>query len=185
MGIRTENKVERKTVKLESDLKKFMPNLLWVLKARSTDDNRYLLNFLNIDDNGFCCTDGRRLHLCKDKESLPNGLENGLYQVNICKNVIMFIPKEGYFPKYMEVIPQYEGEGINVNLEVSKHDSRETRLSIALTKIVRLMTKDSLNMEYLKDLLGYTWTVNQKEDKAIKFVSGDNLAIVMPLRMES
>jgi len=100
-----EAKIERKTVTLQINVKKLMPNLLWVLSARSKEESRYILNYLNIDKNGFCCTDGRRLHLCNDVTCLPNGLDHGLYQVNICKDIIMFIPQEGQFPTYESVIP--------------------------------------------------------------------------------
>ena len=91
----------RQTVTLNIDAKKLMPDLLWALKARSTDANRYTLNYINIDENGIIATDGRRLHIAglyANKKFLPNGLEYGLYQVNVCKDIIVFIPQEGTFP---------------------------------------------------------------------------------------
>ena len=179
----------RKTITLSINVKKFMSNILWVLKAKSDDDNRDVLKYLNIDNNGFYCTDGRRLHLCSDLSCLPTGLENGLYQVNICKDVIVFIPKGGEFPKYMDVIPSYDIEGIKIDLAFSKYDkdNESARYSTSLIKIAGLMNYQSgINIDYLKDLRGYVWTVQGKSEKTprpIKFTAGICTAIIMPLRM--
>ena len=87
----------RKTVTLNINIKKYLPSLVWVLRARSTDNSRHVLKHLNIDDNGYCCTDGRRLHLCKDKSTLPAGLTNGLYDVIIAKDMIYLIRQRASF----------------------------------------------------------------------------------------
>ena len=161
MNTITENNQElttqRQTVTLSINVKKFMPNLLWVLSARSTDDNRDVLKYLNIDNNGFCCTDGRRLHLCSDVTCLPNGLEHGLYQVNICKDVIVFIPKDGTFPDYKAVIFEPETEPITLNFDFTKHDvgEKSSRYSTSIVKISQILNGEStVNIDFLKDMAG-------------------------------
>jgi len=69
-------------------------------------------------------------------------------------------------------------------LDISKHDNKEGKLSIAFTKIVRMLDKNTININFLKDLSGYNWTVQAQGDKALKFTAGINTAIVMPLRCE-
>lgn len=172
----------RKTVTLNLNAKKFLPNLLWVLKARSTDKNRYQLNYLNIDDMGYCCTDGRRLHLCKDKESLPNGLENGLYEVVIAKDLIVFQPQEGPFPEYQQIIPVDSDKKINMNIQ---NDSGE--LSVCLAKLTVKMFDglNTVNIDFLKDLAGYTWDIyGYGQGKPVKFIDTNLLAIVMPINIK-
>lgn len=167
-------------------VKKQFKDLLWVLKARSADTiGRITLCYINIDDNGYCCTDGRRLHLHKDKSGLPSGLENGLYDVKVGKDYIAFHPMEGDFPSYMDVIPQYESNPIEIDLVFGKQKNHSMRNSIALTKISGLLENESsINYEYIKDLEGYYWKVQAGDKyKPIKFVDGDFLAIVMPLRI--
>lgn len=177
----------RKTITLSINVKKFMPNLEWVLRAKSTDDNRDVLKYLNIDDKGFSCTDGRRLHLCSDVTCLPNGLEHGLYQVNICKDVIIFIPKEGTFPDYKAVMFESDTEPLVINLDFNKHDvsDKSARFSTSIVKISKILNGEStINIDYLKDLTGYHWKVQGKDNNKMKFVSGINTAIVMGLRMK-
>lgn len=129
-----ENTQSRKTVTINLNIKKFMPNILWVLKARSTDKNRYQLNCLNIDDTGYCCTDGKRLHLCKDKSNLPFGIENGLYNVIVAKDLIIFNPEDGNFPDYKNIIPVGLENKMDIDL-YNKKDNHE--FSAALIKIFK------------------------------------------------
>ena len=177
----TENKIERKTVTLNINIKKYLPALVWVLRARSTDDNRHVLKHLNIDDNGYCCTDGRRLHLCKDKSTLPAGLTNGLYDVIIAKDMIIFNPAEGQFPDYMKIISESSGtEKILVNLE--KPDS--VILSCALAKITTKVLKglNTINIDFIKDMAGYVWEVSAPSATNMKFEYKDLVGIVMSLK---
>lgn len=175
--------MERKTVTLNLNAKKFLPSLLWVLKAKSTDKNRYMLQYLNIDDMGYCCTDGRRLHLCKDKANLPQGLENGLYEVIVTKDIIIFQPQEGTFPDYKAILPPDSDTKISMNIQASMLE-----LSVCLADITLKILNglNTVNIEFLKDLAGYTWDIHQvpAEGKAIKFTNNELLAIVMPLRLK-
>ena len=183
-----EKKVKRETVVIECNAKKIMPDLIWLLKARSVANDRPTLQYLNIDDTGACCTDGRRLHLLKDKSRLP-ALANGLYAVSVLKDRVIFEPKEGEFPNYQQVIPSYSADSaIKIDLDVSKHDDINVRLSCSLITIaVKVMNIGGINIAFLKDLLGYTWQVSGAEveaaSKPVFFTSGSLLAVLMPIRL--
>jgi hypothetical protein len=174
----------RKTVTLNINIKKYLPALVWVLRARSTDNNRYVLKNLNIDDNGYCCTDGRRLHLCRDKSTLPAGLANGLYDVIIAKDMLIFNPAEGQFPDYIKVIIEDGPEKIMINLE--KPDN--TRLSATLANITIKILKslNTINIDFIKDMAGYIWEVSGGAS-TIKFTykEKDLVGIVMPLKLSA
>lgn len=179
-------KTARVAIKLDIDAKKFMPDIIWVLKARSDDKTRGVLSYLNVDDNGFCCSDGRRLHLCQDKKRLHNSVTNGIWEVIISKDLIVFNPKEGQFPDYSRIIPEYVGiKGIIIDLDI--HDKKYTseKLSSSLCRIHKI--QDSyvcINIDYLKDMIGYCWTVQAKNKKAIKLVSGKCIGLIMPLSIK-
>lgn len=173
--------MERKTITLNLNVKRYLSELIWVLKARSKDDSRYILNYMNIDDTGFCCTDGRRLHFSSNKACLPTGLENGLYDVIIARDLVIFNPKDGDFPNYKQIIPDYKIEGIKIKMQ-----PLNSEISVALARITVEILKglNTINFDYLKDLGDYEWQVTGEESKAVKFVSGNLLAIIMPLKMK-
>ncbi len=172
----------RQTIAINLNAKKLLPNLLWVLKAKSTDANRYVLKYLNIDDMGYCCTDGRRLHLCKDKTNLPQGLENGLYEVAVTKDLIIFNPQEGHFPEYKKFIQENKEEKHKLNL----YKPTNADLSIAIAEIVIKFSK-CINIDFLKDMSGYAWSVSgeTEPEKPLQLNNEELLAIIMPLRMET
>lgn len=174
--------MERKTITLNLNVKKILPDLLWVLKARSNDANRYVLKYLNIDDTGYCCTDSRRVHFCKSKENLPQGLENGLYDVIIAKDIIIFNPAEGTFPDYKSVIPADSEKVLKVHL--LKPNMADLSIAIINIAIKTQESKAGVNIEFVKDLSGYSWDVmGNGEGKPIKCISDNLLAILMPLRI--
>lgn len=173
---------KRQTITISINAKRFYPELIWILKARSTDKGRYALNFLNVDDYGFCATDGHRLHLCKNRDLLPN-VPFGLWDVKILKDSVIFVPVENEtFPAYLNIIPKYETEAIKINMD-EKTISGQV-LSRAFRDIVKSFN-NCVNVEYLADLMGYAWIVKgdaNVKDKAFHFTSGKSLeAIIMPL----
>lgn len=170
----------RQTITLNLNAKKYLTDLLWVLKARSTDKNREPLKCLNIDDTGYACTDGRRLHFVSNRDGLPAGLENGLYDVIVAKDLIIFQPIEGTFPDYKSIIPKDNENPLKVYI-----DNDNQSISCALTRISCkvLNGENSINYDYLKDLTGENWLIHGEPTKAIKFVTPGKLAIVMPLRL--
>jgi len=173
--------MERKTITLNLNAKKYLTELLWVLKARSTDKNRENLKYLNIDDTGYCCADGRRLHFSSNRKNLPNGLENGLYNVIISKDLVIFQPEEGNFPDYKGIIPKDNEAPLKLMI-----DNDSASISCALSKISCkvLNGENSINYDYLKDLADNSWNVHGTPGQAIKFITPGLLAIVMPLRLE-
>lgn len=172
--------ITRKTITLNLNAKKYLPELLWVLKARSKDKNREPLKYLNIDDSGYACTDGRRLHFSSNRAGLPAGLENGLYDVIVAKDLIIFNPQEGIFPEYKTIIPK----NIETPLELYINDDSQS-ISCALTSISCrvLQGLNSINYDYLKDLAGEKWIIHGSPGMAIKFIAPGRLAVVMPLRL--
>ena len=174
--------IPRKTIILNLNPKKYLTELLWVLKARSTDKSREQLKYLNIDDTGYCCTDGRRLHFSSNRKNLPGGLENGLYEVIIAKDLIIFQPQEGTFPDYKVIIPKDSEAPLKLNINVDS-----VSISCALTEISCkiLNGENSINYDYLKDLTNNSWMVHGAPGAAVKFVAHGILAIVMPLILDT
>jgi hypothetical protein len=179
-----ENVTEKKqlTISLNIEVKKVMPNLLWVLKARSTDKNRETLKYVLIEEGKFIATDGRRLHSWAAE--IPAGLSDGVYDIIYSKENVTFVAMEGYtFPNYKQVIPDYKMAPAIINLE--KSDEETVRITKAVIQIFKLTGyKTTTNIKFIKDLLGYTWEVTAQAEKAAKFTCGNLMAIVMPLRLE-
>src|SRR3990167_281938 len=170
--------IQRQAVSLNVNVKKYMPMINFVLKARSKDKNRSQLRYLKIDETGFCCTDGRRLHLCTDLSILPNGLSAGLWDVIVSTNNITFIPVDETFPNYKDIIPVDN----TVHLTLNFNDESQS-LSIAVSKIIKaLNNKFTVNYEYLKDICNVNWDITfHKSSGAMKFISNDMLVLIMPI----
>ena len=169
---------KRETIRLEVNPKRFMPSILFVLKARSKEKNRQQLSYLNIDDAGFCCTDGKRLHFCNDKNALPKGLANGLYDVIVTSKSIAFIPVDGTFPNYQNVIP---GDSENQSALFIENNSISVSLGLALLSKL-LKNKYTVNYEHLIDVIDIRWSVSVNEDKPVKLTNGKMLVLIMPIR---
>lgn len=170
----------RQTITLNLNPKKYLTELLWVLKARSTDKKREQLKYLNVDDTGYACTDGRRLHFNNDRAGLPQGIENGLYDVIVAKDLIIFQPQEGTFPDYKNVIPKDIEKPLKLNIQ---EDSASISCALTNISVHILGGKNSVNYEFLKDLTNEDWLIHGEPDKAIKFVARNRIAIVMSLRL--
>ena len=170
----------RETVSLNINTKRLLPQLLWVLKARSKDKTRPALSYMLVDNDGIVCTDGKRMHLFTNKELLPK-LENGLYDVIVTPNNITFLPIESLeFPNYKQVIPNYEGiEPVAIPLN-SKDISY--LISSAIVNIFKSFV-NGVDYEYLKDLSGENWHIRSRKDQAIEFKSGCFYALIMPIRL--
>lgn len=175
-----ENTKTRQTITLSLNAKKYLKELLWVLKARSADKNRGVLKYINIDDMGYVCTDGRRLHFNSNRDGLPKGLENGLYEVIIAKDLIIFQPQDGQFPDYKSIIPKDNENPLKLYIE---EDSASISCALTLISNKILNNENSINYDFLKDLTGENWLIHGEPTKAIKFVAPGRLAIVMPLRL--
>lgn len=170
------------TVSMNINVKRFMPQILWVLKARSKDKTRLVLNYMLVDENGITCTDGKRLHRFTNKELLPK-LENGLYNVIVSTNNITFVPIDDMdFPNCQQVIPNYDAiEALYMPLDCKDNESG-IELSRALIGIYKKF-ENCINYELLKDLIGENWQVKAKKDNALEFKSGAFYALVMPCRI--
>lgn len=180
----------RTPIVINRDVEKLMPDLIWTLKARSNDESRYALSLLNVTDKEICCTDGRRLHLFKGLDRLP-ALPPGSYSVIVNKDTVIFVPGiDIEFPDYKAVMPQYSNKDeIIIDLSNRKKcDSLKLSSTLARLSIKMQGGKSAVNMEYLKDLIGYSWTVRhaavEPENKPLHFIAGDNEALIMPIRLD-
>lgn len=169
----------RNVISLNINVKSTMPQLLWVLKARSKDQTRLPLNYMLFDDNGITCTDGARLHQFIDKKLLPK-LENGLYDVIITTKNITFLPIEDMeFPNYQEVLPHYDDvEPLNISLN-TKEDTNYV-ISSVLIRIYRKFG-NCVNYAFLEDLAKIEWHVKAKKDNAVEFKSESFYALILPI----
>ena len=176
-----ETATKRETIVLNLDVKKVLPDVLWVLKARSTDKNRQVLHYMNVDSVGICCTDGKRLHLFKNNELIPT-LQLGLYDVIISKNTIICTPVEGSFPDYQSIMPKYD----SAPLRISLNGVLSIESSLAIVRIYEKF-KTAVNYEYIRDLESGLWDVNTGTDakSSIEFKQGESrYALMMPLSMK-
>jgi len=135
-------------------------------------------------------TDGRQLHLTILSADFVNehGLFAGYWKIIKAKQNKRYIwlinidkPENDYvFPKYKKIIPNtedakykttFEGSGsFNMNLAILLHGFPDVT---------------AINPDYLRLLGEGTWEVYwYEQNKAIKFIQDDKVALIMPLQIE-
>ena len=176
-----ETTTKRETIVLNVNPKKELKDLLWCLKARSTDKTRLVASYMYVNGDNILCTDGKRVHMIIDRQKLSLTISDGLWEVKISKDSIIFIPIDGMqFPDYKSVLPNY-----NSNTAINLYfDSKPIDISIAMYKIYQAFNK-GLNYELLKDLAGIYWYANSNKDKEgsiIEFKSNNLYALMMEIK---
>jgi hypothetical protein len=153
--------------------------ILWVIKARSTEESRYGLQFITAKDGEIIATDGHRLHIYKTEMVI----KNGNYEViSSNKNeIILEAIKDIEYPKWEDVFPKDEPTKI---IEIKCYSKK---VSEAYTSLVRcLPIENTVNLKYFEDLLcisnKVTFLIHKKEEP-IEFRTGKYRGLIMPIRM--
>lgn len=167
---------------VKKENKKLYENVKFVCKAVSDDDTRYYLTgvFNDVENSRLVGTDGRRLHIFK--ECLP--IKQGIYEVKVtAKDITIGKEIEGQFPNYERVTPDYKD--IAYELTWSSYRYFDGTDSQNIYKLCQLGF--CLNIEYLRDLSGFTFNVScdpEYTSRAVVFENDMLMAIIMPMRTD-
>lgn len=166
-------------------------SLLFVLKAKSSDETRPFMCVLHVErtksGSRLVATDGRRLHVAE----IGTKLESGEYDVIIAKNSVILKENSAglQFPNWKRVVPEKTIDKGTINLEKSglgKNDSKAAEMSIAFGKFLE-KTGEIVNLRYLEDLPKAEWSLLCQSEKrrAVMLKRGDrgkeSYAVIMPL----
>jgi DNA polymerase III sliding clamp (beta) subunit (PCNA family) len=153
--------------------------ILWVLKARSTEESRYHLHYIASKNGELIATDGHRLHIYKPEMII----KDGNYEV-ITSNkneIILEGVKEIEFPSWEQVFPKGKpSEEIMIECHSKDMGSAYTRL------VRKLPEPNTINLKYFEDLLCICDRVTFSiygENEPIKLVSGKYRGLIMPIRI--
>ena len=153
--------------------------LNWVLRARSIEDNRYMMNGLHIDPDGnLVAADGRRMHIWR---KCPIN-EYGYFRVIVTQKAIFLILGEDKFPAWEKIIPH---DAPLVIERICISSPKKQGFSIEIFKLFQ-DTKACFNLNYITDIGSYAadseWSVyGEDPNGAWLFQHEDLEAIVMPM----
>jgi len=164
-------------------------DLTWVLKARSSDDTRKNMHFLEVKAGRFTCTDGHRLHtmrLLDDGLPLDQIPTDGLWEVVKIdkKNIVIRESEEGcQYPDWEGTIPTKIAER---KAEISMGGKTNPKGNL-FRNVYRILDEtETMNFNFINDMFldGDSWTVKFYEvHAAIAFENGNKKGIVMPMRI--
>ena len=178
-------------LQIRSELLKFLNS------AKSTDKNRYVLNYYHVANGFLFTTDGRRAHRIKLSEvnAIGGQLEDGVY--NLCCiektklfSVCLVSKEEGQSPSLDSVWPQ------SLNQIEDKIFQMDTESMNLTSSILNIFTKTgrAINLDFIKDLhyekKFSSWKVcapkgfDKDDGKPLVFLSeNDNVqALILPYR---
>jgi len=152
------------------------------------DDYRDHMKYIKCEQNFIVANDGKRLHEAKLQILRHFNIPNGYYEViKKMKTKISIIKRkelnECDYPLYKDLF-EFKGERIEYiyDEEVPIHQAT----SKLFAEIIRKMSKDTINYEYLKDVIElnkFNIDVYVTDDR-IRFEGIDIKAVIMGLRIE-
>ena len=78
--------------------------LQFTVLARANSNSNYAINGVLVTEKEFVATDSHRMHIAEVEHSI----EPGVYEVvKATRSVITLIPKEGNFPKWRDIVPDW------------------------------------------------------------------------------
>ena len=140
---------------MTTELSKFDPRLQaiqFLSKSMLPKDGRFHLGHIKVEADGAAVsTDGMRLHYVKD-----TGFEPCYYKVHKCTKSGALIDKvydldtsEGSFPDYADIIAQRNNTAHEFDVLLGASDNTPSKV---FTKVVRAMTKSTVNFNFINDL---------------------------------
>jgi len=163
-------------------------DLRWVLKARSTDETRYQLQHLRVDETLLGCTDGHRMHIAYNQFGLPSGTYEPVFK---CRHEIIFLQVNhcGSYPDiFSPIIWKHAEQGIALP-DYYTHGFRQGTFETSnLFYQIAVKTGACVNFDYLRDAYspGRMHTFSYSKEKLQLFIrAGDleRIAVVMGMRV--
>lgn len=176
------------------ELHPLFKGLQWVCAARSTDDDRPVLNMINVERDGLTvkiiATDGKRLHVHTFDPGMFDDdiqmIEPGLYEVvaKATKLIVIAEPEDSFnYPNWRNVMPDH------------KTSERDIITASSIGKI-GIRTGVLLATDFTLDAIGFKHGRGKDESVAISYGHGVSktgafliehdlgTAVIMPLKME-
>ena len=147
-----------------------------VAAAVSTDTAGYFMNVLHVEKKWVVASDGRRMHICPNTFTIPPGSYRVGKRTKTRLDIFIDLNKDPKnFPTWRRIISD-----IGTATKHVQWDSGTPLSEIILHRMV------AISSEYLKDLDTEVYEVGiQDQDKAITFVTGNFLAVIAPMRIDS
>lgn len=181
--------------------------LRFLAKAVSTDETRYFMNFIYVENSGVVSdtqrlkavtTDGRRLHIVDPLHELGGlmGMEPGFWKVIRVGPRVVQIAKmredQGTFPNYKKILERLGEPGHTskfLGFDMSKSACYQGENYQNMVSLFRSFPeKTVLNFHYLADLSttpGEPWEVKWTDATwAITFTANEKLAVIMPMQAD-
>jgi len=150
----------------------------WVMLARSKEQNRYQLQYVNIGKNRVICCDGMRIHMFRHSRTYTPGMYEVRSQDK--KSIVLTKTTEGTYPHIKQVIPKHGGVKLDFyNKKISRGRS--------YTSVIRKMEENyTINLDYFEDCITEgQWRVSiQPNGGPLYFKNSEKSAVIMPVRIE-
>jgi hypothetical protein len=162
----------------------------WLLKARSNDETRPVLNLVAISAKRAVTCDGCRAHFLNVKAVHPTAIKPGLYKVlaDTAKQIVLQeqSPEEtGAYPDIKQVLPRHMKHAID--LFGAPWGTEGNGLGWVAAKVIRALPEDKvINLNFLKDCVDkdtpWTFYPNKSGAGPMYFKNYTRSAIIMPAR---
>lgn len=163
-------------------------NILWTLKARSTDPmRRPICNAVGVEGGVWCSTDGHRLHVCVPEREMPDGIYK-VAQATKKMIVLCNIGEVINFPDWSRVFPRHT---VNSIPEVTSSWKYNYNTSIDFESyIVNHILRKGLhayNIHYLLDACRPDMSMRFEQCEGIgplivRYEDDNQVAMVMPFK---
>jgi hypothetical protein len=153
----------------------------FVLRARSKDETRYHLKYVQSTGKRIVATDGHRLHSAKLNTAIPKGV----YEVIESKDKIVFTPapSEIEYPDWMQCWPRKHKSVVKVGIYPSNKEIGNSKI---YHTVYRAMPEsNSVNHKFLDDLAssGHDFIISiGVGDIPLVFRNNTVKGLIMPMR---
>ena len=169
--------------------------LQWVMKACAKEAGRYAITGVQMDveTTGTACliaTDGKRLHMAKLNSEYKTE-DAGLYEVAKCgtgKNAKFILSRmEGVFPKWKQVVPNYDVITGGRKMSLGSIDSKEDYIA---ANAILMEFKAAVKPAYVSDVLelglcGWEVQGNGFDKPVLMRIPDKATAVIMPITMST
>lgn len=155
--------------------KKVTSNFQWVAQAIGRKDVRYYLNYVYVTSSQFIGTDGHRLHVAPN----DTGLVPGFYFAN---GDMAHDTDYAIYPDWERILNPDKEFTINIDTDLKLYDLNQVNPKW-LAYVIQDIGVNKVYLDQAVNGLDNPTIALHKDKKQFKIVSGDRMAIVMPLRV--